>query len=199
LREYNKATIIVTTRCSRKCPHCAFPWDYIWDSNKLHIGWLGDVLQKVQKVEITGGEPTEHPRFAELVPAIQRMAKRVEADELSIVTGRYHPLLTRFTTVFVSEYDDNTEDVKKIKAENKHVFSGVPQHFPADSSTGEGKRCHRADIGVMSILNTRMYPCVTGPAYDKAPFLELHHGMDWRAGIAKTPFYCAHCRFSGTG
>ena len=44
------------------------------------------------------------------------MAKSVEAEELSIVTGRYHPLLTRFSTVFVSEYDDNAADVQKIKS-----------------------------------------------------------------------------------
>ena len=199
MREYDKATIVLTTRCSRKCPHCAFPWDYTWDSDEDHIAWLGQVLQKIKRVEITGGEPTEHPHFAELVPAIEKMAKSVEAEELSIVTGRYHPLLTRFSTVFVSEYDDNAADVQKIKDENKNVFSGVPRHLPADSSTHEGKRCHRAEIGVMAILKDRMYPCVTGPAYDKAPFLRLRKGVGWKAEIAKTPFYCAHCRFSGTG
>jgi len=197
--ETDTVTLILTTRCSRKCRHCAFPWDYTWDSDEKHIAWLARVVGKVHRVEITGGEPTEHPRFAELVPSLLKLKEDVEAERLTIVTGRYHPLLTKFTTVFVSEYDDNAEDVRKIKGENEDVVSGVPRHLPADSSTHEGKRCHRAEIGVVSVLKNRMYPCCGAPAYDKAPSLLLYPGIDWRAGIAKTPFYCAHCRFSGTG
>ena len=198
-RDIDTVLIVLTTRCSRKCKHCAFPWDYTWDANKEYIGWLTESIGKVDHIQITGGEPSENPDFEELVPALQQMAETVEAERLTIFTGRYHPLLTKFSTVFVSEYADNAEDLEKILSENKEVIHGAPSHIPADGNTGEGKMCNRADIKMVSVFKGQMYPCCGAPAYAEAPSLKLYPGIDWRVEIAKTPFYCANCRFSGTG
>ena len=73
----------LTTACDRACPECCcniphrpavhHPWEYFEAAAKVIYG--------VERVHLSGGEPTYHPQFAEFVPDMRRLSGFQTADE----------------------------------------------------------------------------------------------------------------------
>lgn len=74
--------VALTYRCDRKCPYCyayesqaAVGHDMGFRAAVSKLDWA--VRQRAELVSFTGGEPTLHPRFAELVGAVRKRSLKL--------------------------------------------------------------------------------------------------------------------------
>lgn len=193
-----RMAIAPTYRCNLKCPRCnrwidKFPWQGDCDLTVEEVREAGRMLKeagiKVNKVRVTGGEPTLHPRLKEIVDVI--------ADEWGVC--RWTHVLTNGTTV-----KTRPRDIKAKYSGGKGVAVDfkLSQHRPFTISP--------ADLGLIGGHGTE-FPCEQqtgcGRLFDAFGFsfcviagsLGRVLGIDpySRTPVLKgDPEICKHCIFS---
>jgi organic radical activating enzyme len=111
-RVINRMAIPITRMCNRHCPDC-MAWART-DPSKSHVSteelrWAGAVMGPIQKIEITGGEPTLHPDFEEISEHIHEW---FQCKDIMLLTNGYlfdshpdkMPLLLCYDRVYVTHY-----------------------------------------------------------------------------------------------
>ena len=66
--------LIVTTACDRQCISCAVsvPYRKMWHVGLGNLREMGEQLGYVENLVVSGGEPTLHPCFEEVIDAVER-------------------------------------------------------------------------------------------------------------------------------
>ena len=127
-RVIDRLALPITRACQRQCPEC--PARAGQDSHVPveELKWAGRLIGPIGKIEVTGGEPSLHPEFAEISAGLKEWFK---CGDIMLLTnggifGRDEnlPLLLHYDRVYVSWYtndfatryggDANTEVVNKI-------------------------------------------------------------------------------------
>ena len=158
-REFTKVNLELTTACNLTCPDCSagtngsglrkvvhHPWEYFADAAR----WL----QGIDSVVVIGGEPTAHPKFAEIAPKLREL---FGCRELILWTNgfkveKFRDLIKRtFDLVYASIYDAESghewnKKTNRVAVEliQPDAIAAAP-HVPF-SRRGSGQICERVSM-----------------------------------------------------
>ncbi len=199
-------TIEMTTHCNRRCPDCCagvginrvlqhHDWAYFERAAK--------VLYGIERVNLTGGEPTAHPQFAEFVP---RFRKLFGCEKLTMSTNGYRVMehidviVQHFDSLDFSDYGDNTRLLHYLQflgmTVRVYVAGLLGINFTPRATRGTGS-CFRAcaESGTVAYADGKLYGCCVAPGISGA-FGWEQPGADWRESIEAAPLPCADCWFA---
>ena len=209
MKECHTLNLTVTTSCQRRCPDCCCQ-DIV--SRKRAYYATGDQLFSaslhvghVERLVVTGGEPTEHPAFEDVVRTVHSHFK---FDHLMLATDGsrllQYPmdLIRLFDEVRVTRYlpdrvpgvENNERTVKEVQ----QALAGVVQVTMEDAfhhkrHPDKTKPCVRGRV-TASWMDGRVFGCCVACGISRAhgaPF-----GTDWRRKVASLPLPCARCAFA---
>lgn len=206
MREIKNINFAITTACNRNCSNCSYntkakksvfyDWDYIVHAARFFKGY---------NVNLTGGEPTTHPDFKEIVPKLKDLFK---CETLSIETNGfgfdiYYDLFEYFDYIHFSYYlfgEDNSGSLKalirkcpELVLDSKIVVHPISEHIPR-SRRGSGKVCDRGNSSTVAYMDGVIYPCCIGDGVDGATGVTLSD--NWVEELLKISPACKNCFFS---
>lgn len=204
-REFDKVNLELTTQCNLRCPDCAagvglgrklqhHPMEYFIEAGK----WL----HGIPTVVVIGGEPTAHPKFAEIVP---RLRELFGCREMILWTNgyrvaKYADLIKRtFDKVYASIYDTESGHAWNKKSNRAAVELIAPDAIAAAphvtwTSRGGGGICERGVHGPITYADGKIYGCCVAMAISSG--IGVTPGPSWREEVLRTPLPCADCCFS---
>lgn len=162
-----------------------------------YITHLADIVRgTVPWLHITGGEPTAHPQFLEIVPQLRRL---FGVDRMTMWTNGYRvkenaAVLHHFDHIWATKYgNDNAAEIEWL-VQNVGATYGEPEHLIL-TDRGSGEPCERGltDPGA-AYANGRFYPCCNGPAIPGAQ--SIAPTRDWAREVLDVPLPCSECCFS---
>lgn len=198
MREISCVAIDLTTHCDRRCPDCCcgiginrklqhHPWEYFEHAAQFIHG--------IERLHVTGGEPTIHPQFAEFVPRLRDLfgCKTLTMQTDCFRTERYADTLAHFDHIYVSEYDERNRPAAALVQLN-HPSTKWAGEFTPRSQRGSGKPCARGFSETVAYADGKLYGCCVAPGVDGAVGMEPT--KDWKARIVNEPLPCEQCWFS---
>ncbi len=203
----------VTTFCSMRCPDCCcditakpaneksfFDLDYFKNVAKY--------FQGMERVHLTGGEPTIHPRFKELAAQIKGWfnAKTLTIESNGWGFTRFPEAFEHFDDVRFSHYTDalykgaeNGQQLEFLK--NYYAGKDKPKflwwdavHIPRERKVENGKMCTRGTSETVAVCDNLIFPCCVGPGVYPRNAIPLC--MDWREKILEVFPPCSTCFFA---
>ncbi len=197
-------TIDLTTHCNRRCPNCCAG---IGINRVLeHHSWeyferAAAVLYGVERVNLTGGEPTMHPCFLPYVEGFRKLfgCKKLTMSTNGYLVAQHIDVITReIDWVDFSLYGDNhyALSLLQIHGITVNVYDGGLlgiNHTPrVNRGTGS---CFRAcaTSGTVAYADGKLYGCCVAPGITGAVAVERE---TWRAVIETAPLPCADCWFA---
>lgn len=189
----------ITTHCDQRCPNCCTGIGI--NRTLQHHDWeyferAAAVLYGVERVHLTGGEPTLHPQFAEFVPRFKTLfdCQRLTLGTDGFRLGRYRDLIAEhIDEIHFSDY--RLGRLVEIGVPFK-MYDGGPKatnHIPR-SRRGSGQPCERAFGECVPYADGKLYGCCVAPGIDGAEGIVA--GIDWRVAVRRAPLPCEHCWFS---
>jgi hypothetical protein len=199
-------SVDMTTHCSRRCPDCCcgiginrvlqhHPWEYFVAAAPF--------LKGINRIHLTGGEPTFHPQFAEIVP---RLRSLFECKILTLATNgwgvaRYADLIVEtFDYVGFSDYHDGfTEELEKlarrIRVDRASMGKDAALFLPR-SKPGGGKPCSRAASfgNGGTYADGKFWGCCVAPGLADAQ--PVDPSSNWQADMMTAYIPCSTCFFS---
>lgn len=212
--------ISLSTFCDMKCPNCCCAMQILSNKQK-HFFDLCYLLQAarlfygIDRIHITGGEPTLHPDFLDIVPRLKHL---FGCNKLTIETNGFGferfknqlSVFLNFDTIYFSHYRkdfyEGFEDNEHLIAGfldwiDEYVVTGVPEVVVGeidhvDRSLRPGKNiCHRGTSEAVAYVDGKIYPCCIGSGLDTKVCLE-NPGPDWRERILEINPPCEECFFA---
>lgn len=194
----------LTTHCDQRCPNCCcgiginrelrhHPWEYFERA--------AAVLYGVERVHLTGGEPTLHPRFAEFLPRLKALfgCHRLTLGTDGYGVERHRELIARhIDEVHFSDYHARPgahEALVQIGVALSVYDGGVKgaNHVSRDRR-GAGGPCGRAHGDCVPYADGKLYGCCVAPGIGGAE--GLAPGSGWREQVRTLPLPCGDCWFS---
>lgn len=203
----------LTTHCDRRCPDCCagiginrvlqhHPWGYFVEAARF--------LKGIYRVNLTGGEPTTHPRFREFAPRFKRL---FECEVLTMSTdclglkAYAATIAVCFDGLDVSLYDSRSDDSAAALAtvDQFRKFAGlapmpvnvydarVSAHVSRDRR-GSGDLCFRGESDTVAYADGKLYGCCVAPGIQGSEGIDLT--ADWRERILEARLPCRECWFS---
>ena len=189
--------LFLNTGCHRQCPECAanipnirYPEHYPLDD----LRHTAECFYGIEHVSVTGGEPTLHPQFRELVPHLKTWfgCRSLALETNGCHLNQYQDLLGYFDDILLSHYPDNEEQTALLAALG---IDGRPAGPTVHVTTARRARhpapCRRANF-VQSAYG-RVYPCAIPAGFEG---IGIPLTPNWRADILKVPLPCADCCFA---
>ncbi len=192
----------ITTHCDQRCPNCCsgiginrvlqhHPWEYFEKAAK--------VLYGMPRVNLTGGEPTLHPKFAEFLPRFKALfgCKRLTMNTDGFLVEKYRDVIEKHVDgLDFSDYHRGPRfESKVVPLVNIFDAGKGASNFLSRSHRGNGDPCyrawHRRDGGI-AYADGRIFGCCVAPGIDGAGSIEPEPG--WMDRIPAPP--CADCWWS---
>ena len=195
----------MTTHCDQRCPNCCtgiginrtlqhHPWEYFERAAKLLYG--------IERVHLTGGEPTAHPQFAEFVPKFKEL---FGCHRLTLGTDGFRVQIHKaviakhIDEIHFSDYA-NRPTVRSLiqiglvpKVSVYDAGPGACNHIPR-SRRGSGQPCERGFGECVPYADGKLYGCCVAPGVDGSVGMEP--GPGWRENVRALPLPCTDCWFS---
>jgi hypothetical protein len=199
-REITTIAMDLTTVCDRACPNCCcginmgmrpakhHPWEYFVEAARSIYG--------IERIDVFGGEPTTHPKFAEFIPQFKKL---FGCRTLTITTDgfkvqQHAETMKHFDFIQATPYDArNALAMAFLKASYQDVRF-FPGDFVPRSRVGGGKPCARATSETIAYADGKLWPCCPGPGINGNVGMEP--SADWRERIGSVPMACETCFFS---
>ncbi len=210
MRNISCINYMLTTYCNRMCPDCCcnipnkkdrihFDWSYVVNSAEYFKG--------INRINISGGEPTIHPNFIEFIPKLKELFQCINFTIETNGYGfkkfpeifKYFDVIqaTRYTEKSYINSWDNKEDIEFIKNylqdSKTKLLIGEVIHTPRKIRKN-GIICIRGLSETASYENGILYPCCTGSGVEGANGITLT--KNWREEILKVKLPCKNCWFS---
>jgi MoaA/NifB/PqqE/SkfB family radical SAM enzyme len=196
----------LTTHCDRRCPDCCcgiginrklqhHPWEY--------FEAVAPFIRGIERVNLTGGEPTIHPKFAEFVP---RFKELFGCARLTMGTDGYG--VVRHAKVINDHVDEvhfSNYHTKVTAAAWQSLKSSTGRLLTFDAGRdasafisreirGGGNPCSRGFSETVAYADGKFWPCCVSPGLDGTEGIEPCH--DWREKILAVDMGCKQCMFS---
>lgn len=176
----------LTTHCDRRCPSCCagiginrvlqhHDWEYFERAAKVIYG--------VERVHLSGGEPTFHPKFAEFVPKFKEL---FGCKRLSMVTDGWgvfkhdEVIVAHIDEVHFTRYGNrpgSEAGLRRMEAAGDitlFIFDAGPNmaNFTPRAQIGGGKPCHRdwRQSGQVAYADGKLWGCCVAPGIEEAAF-----------------------------
>ena len=115
----NRVQVPIVSVCNRQCPECCARERLTWYNKQIkeleipieELRRVGNLIGKIGRIEITGGEPTLHSKFEELTNNLETI---FQCNDFMLVTNGWLfgkdpsklPLLLKYQRVWVSHYTE---------------------------------------------------------------------------------------------
>jgi len=211
MREISSINYVITTSCNRMCPDCCIniqhkqrkyvDWHYLTESAKYFKG--------INRIHITGGEPTIHPNFKDFVPHLREVfgCKLLTLETNGFGVRSYPEIFTYFDIIYMSHYtknsylgsSDNGEDIEYLKNYiNKTpckttIVVGDIVHTSRDVRNN-GIICERGLSETAQYEDGLLYPCCTTSGVEGCLGIPLT--QRWKEEILKVSLPCKNCWFA---
>lgn len=206
-REFTKVNLELTTACNLACPDCAAATNGSGLRKVVHhpLAYFVEAAKWLHGIDsciVIGGEPTSHPKFAEIVSKLRELfgCRELVLWTNGFRTGKYADLIKRtFDAVYASIYDAESghEWNKKPNRESVNLIHpdaiAAAPHVPW-AKRGSGKICERGIHGPITYADGKIYGCCVAMAIPTG--IGVEPGPNWRAEVLATPLPCANCCFS---
>ena len=178
-RVVNRLALPVTRRCNRSCPECPARARGMNTDNETtldELRWVGKTIGPIAHVEVTGGEPSLHPDFAEISAHIHEW---FDCQDFLLLTNGYLfeddaalPLLLHWDRVYITWYT-NDFAVRHRSSANTAVVNRVEDYL---KSKGRPVWVQRMDAHVpLSAPPAGANGCRFG--YDRNDMVAYHKGQ----------------------
>lgn len=193
----------LTTHCDRRCPDCCcgiginrvlrhHPWEY--------FEAVAPFIRGIERVNLTGGEPTLHPQFSQFVPRFKQL---FGCKWLTMSTDGYgvkrhwETISAHVDSIHFSDYHRSGKrgDVEALNVPML-VFDAGPDSagFVPRSRRGSGNPCARGFSETVAYADGKFWPCCVSPGLDGTDGIEPCE--DWRAKVLEIDMGCKQCMFS---
>jgi len=207
--KFRSLVLLVTTVCDRRCPDCCYriPWDgplgkpqhYPWE----YFEHAAQHLRGIERLFISGGEPTLHPEFPRIAKEIRALFSTPSRKPgLELVTngsrlGEHANWIDRFDKVWVTKFGSEPLSPDVVLTQERFpgrisVLPLVHRHVDKWVDGGGAGPCDR--YYVSAYANGRLYPCCVSPGIPEATSVEPT--ADWQGRLDAVPRPCAWCTFS---
>ena len=214
-RDIKRLALPITRRCNRSCPECPAKADS--ETPMWELEWVGEMLGPIDKIEVTGGEPSLHPDFVEIS---ENLHNWFDCQDIMLLTNGYLaedeknlPVLLNYDRVYVSHYTEqfadrygtptNTEVHDKIRdylkdyPDIKFWSQTMDYHIPIGQPPYRGT-CTMGYVvsDMIGYSQGRLYGCCVSIWLDD-------HGKgipltkDWRGHLEDIWLPCDKCFISG--
>lgn len=206
MREITCVALDVTTFCNKCCGNCCCGINMGMRKAKHHepdyFAHAAVFFHGIQRLHITGGEPTLHPLFRNLIPNLRSM---FQPERMTLQTNGFrleqyrNTIEQNFTTVFYTDYGDRPhtrEVLTQLDVAHSIYEAGGPSapNFTPRTRRGSGKPCERGFSDTVAYCDGKLYPCCVGPGVEGAVGIEPTE--NWKEEILKVPLPCENCFFS---
>ena len=211
MRKITAIALDMTTACNLHCPECCcrvherpavhYPYSYFSEL----AGWV----YGIDRIDLTGGEPTCHPQFGEFVPRFRKLfgCRQLTLETNGFQCEKYASVLHHFDHIRLSLYGDNKDKadwVMKNFGDRTHVqngsscVSGVVElddrRHVSRSRRGAGGVCGLGTFEFALFTDGKFWPCRLGPAIPGAVGIEPC--ASWAQKVLSAEVPCAECFFS---
>lgn len=203
----------LTTHCNMSCPDCCagitamdkvkrkfHNWEYIENSARYFYG--------MKNVNITGGEPSVHPKFTEFAPKLKDL---FGCDTLSIWTNatmfkRKSDAFKHFDVIHVSNYTKDSWDGSPDNTENIEYLKEYLKDYPIEINVAKvihtpltkrgNKPCFRATktSRTVEFVDDMIYPCCSSSGLPTKICIPISD--NWKEEIMKINPPCQECLFA---
>lgn len=184
------------------CPDCCYGMRWREAKHTPVSELLEDVMffDLLHEITITGGEPTFHPDFGEIVTEIKlklpRIQLRIETNGL--LYNKWSKFFYLFDLINVTHYTaeswkgclDNTKMVEKIAANHPNVRVMPARHIPFKPGKGT-KPCGRQERPHYS--QRKVYGCCLYPGVFGSTGVPI--GPNWQEELQKVELLCRNCPY----
>jgi len=174
-----------------------FDWEYIKHAAEHFYG--------MDRIHITGGEPTMHPDFANIVPYLKQVfgCNRLTLETNGFGFKKFPKVFNFFDEIYCSHYTagsfvgspDNTEEIEFIR-DYVYLTKIIVGEIKHESRENRGtKMCSRGWSETLGYCNGKVYPCCVAsglPARDTGIPLT----KNWRQEILEVVHPCDICFFA---
>lgn len=210
-REINSINYTLTTHCNMRCPDCCagitsmpkknksfYDWDYILNSAKFFNG--------INRINLTGGEPSIHPKFSEWIPKFKDL---FNINVLSVWTNgtmfyKLPDVWKHFDEIHITNYTkdtfngspDNTDAIEFIKSlyPEKKITHYKAVHEPLTKRGS--KMCFRGRSDTIEFVDGYVYPCSSSSGLPTKIRVKLSE--NWKEEVLKLSPPCWECLFAET-
>lgn len=202
--QINSINLYLTTLCNYKCVGCCAHTQDKGSMTVDEIRSLATKLGKVDTIILTGGEPTLHKNFRDILAEILKL----DYNKLVIQTNgfglmKYIDLWDNFDEIRISHYDKksypNAQENTHIIEEFKSTYKGRATILQEDivmipHNNGRRNPCFRGSWEVASIWKDKVYGCCVGGGMDTAEGAEVDE--NWRTTAKQVELPCGLCPFA---
>lgn len=125
-------SIAITFRCNFRCPACTFllrdkhAFDGAKDMSLEKINWILDKFHKdIKTVNLTGGEPTLHPQFSEIVQSVKKRNLRLRMPTNGTLIKQRIEDLKYFDNFNISLDGADYQTFKKIRGGTEQQYKDI--------------------------------------------------------------------------
>lgn len=202
----------LTTFCNMRCPDCCCNITHLAKEEKSFFSWEYFVeaarwLRGIDRVHVTGGEPSMHPQFEELIPKFRELfgCRLLTTETNGLGFRKKLETFAHFDTVYCSHYTakvfdgspDNTADIAMAKtrfAVSPEIIVGEVVHQPRIK---RGKRmCARGEAPAVAYCDGLIFPCCVGPGLTHTDRVAMTPRETWRQDILNLHPPCDGCFFA---
>lgn len=229
----NSVNLGITTKCTMRCPHCSIDVPKrATDGTAGHADkkkviddlWTMCAAGALRRVHLTGGEPTMHPEFYDIVNELVKLRLLGKIEYLTIETNgsgmnKHGPLFTAnwlFDRVFITHYVK--DKIYPGNYDNTHVIEWAKDQIGAKRLIVEPPVEHSRGHAGLTALGTPqsvspctkyfdpglpcgwydglLYPCCVSVGIDRRFGRPVTE--NWRDWIGSLDMGCSSCLYRGT-
>ncbi len=200
------ASLIVTTRCNRKCPHCCAA-DLVKSGPRdmSLVQLIHDVrkMGQVFLILLTGGEPTLYTDFVGMLTTVRKA--RGNSPLILYTNGakllEYGDDIVRYCDgVRMSVYEDDSNAgastpsslVGEFMTRYPTYARFIPSKAIHQKISGGYNPCHRL-FNTISVQEGRVYPCCVAHGIADSGYTDL--SMGWERRLLDIAAPCERCAF----
>ena len=195
----------LTTHCNRRCPECCAGVGI--NRTLQHHDWpyferAANFLHGVERINLTGGEPTAHPQFEEFVPHFRELfgCKLLTMSTNGYRVVRYIATIARnIDYVHLSDYGDGAAALEALEAVGVKtwIFDAGKDSLNFIKRDQRGSQsCFRdcQKSGTVAYADGKLYGCCVAPGIETA---QGHApAANWRTWVETLPLPCGDCLFA---
>ena len=197
----------ITTACDQACPECCC--GIHMHRPAIHHDWpyferAAEVLRGIDRIVITGGEPTLHPQFVEFSRLFRKLfqCRVMTLNSNGWGFQKYAAVIANnYNWVDYSDYGIKGREtgewlVRVAYGQVHRIDMTAPDSFVPRIRRAGGKPCSRACFrsGGFAYADGKLWGCCVAPGISGAVGMEAAEG--WREALLSAPLPCKDCWFS---
>jgi len=203
MRHIDSINLYITSLCNLACADCCAETVVKKSITPEEVAEFGKTVGTVNELVITGGEPTLHKHFRDVMEEVLKINyKRLILATNGFRVIEYIDLMDCFDEIRISHYDKdsyagatiNTERIEEIKQAYNGTARIVAQHITMLPSNEHSGACGRGHSHMSSYFQGHIYGCCVAAGMSTGKGVPLTKNC--KQDAANAPLPCTDCVFA---